>query len=139
MSETLKYYPTPDAKAVEVEVGKGSPTKLWTSREHAKVMAMVRRACANYNAEYKECMLTDGYGCILETSLHPCCNYFRDWVWGGDPSVPYDTTESKTCAQCGKSFQPGSNRAKYCPECAKKAEKEGWRKRQRKHRSNVTE
>lgn len=137
MAETLKYYLAPDAKAVKVEVGKGTSAKLWTSREHTQVMAMVRKCCTNYNAEYKECMLTDGYACILETSLHPCCNYFRDWVWGQDPSVPYETTEAKVCAQCGKSFQPGSNRAKYCPECAVKAEKENHRKRQRQYREKA--
>ena len=71
MAETLKYYLAPDAKAVKVEVGKGTSAKLWTSREHTQVMAMVRKCCTNYNAEYKECMLTDGYACILETSLHP--------------------------------------------------------------------
>lgn len=135
MPEKLKYYPTPDAKAVEVEVGKGPPTKLWTSREHGKVVAMVKKHCANYSAEYKECLLTDGYGCILETSLHPCCNYFRDWVWGQDPTVSYEPVEAKTCAQCGKPFQPGSNRAKYCPECAKRIHRLQKTQSERKRRN----
>jgi len=82
------------------------------------------KGCANYIAEYKECGYTDGYGCVLETSLHPCCNYFRDVVWPLDKSVPYEFGEdSKKCAQCGKAFQAGSNRAKYCPECAERQRK----------------
>ncbi len=52
MLETLKYYPTPDGKAAVVEL-KGEKETLWTSRQHAKVMAEVRKHCA---------------GCILETS-----------------------------------------------------------------------
>ena len=133
MEEVLKYFPTPDGEAVEI-AREVKEEKLWTSRQHAQVMALVRKGCANYIAEYKECRYTDGYGCVLETSLHPCCNYFRDVVWPLDKSVPYEFGEdSKKCAQCGKAFQAGSNRAKYCPECAEKTAKEQHRKRQRKY------
>lgn len=41
---------------------------------------------------------------------------------------------AQNCQRCGKGFIPGSNRAKYCPECAKRAEKENHRRRQRKYK-----
>ena len=69
MEEVLKYFPTPDGEAVEI-AREVKEEKLWTSRQHAQVMALVRKGCANYIAEYKECGYTDGYGCVLETS--PC-------------------------------------------------------------------
>lgn len=69
MKEVLKYYPESDGKAAEI-VHEVREERLWTSRQHARVMALVRKACANYVAEYKECGLTDECGCVLETSLH---------------------------------------------------------------------
>ena len=34
----------------------------------------------------------------------------------GNGSIP--PPDAKRCAVCGTLFTPGSNRAKYCPECA---------------------
>lgn len=96
--------------------------RLWTTREHQQIMAFVRKECCNYDKNYHECVIADGYGCALETSLHPCCNYFRDVVWPLDKSLPYEVTEeedTRKCQVCGKEFFPGSNRAKYCVKCAK--------------------
>lgn len=137
MSEILRYYPHPDGKSVDMEL-EGKEERLWTSKQHAQVMAAVKRSCANYEAEYKECLLTDGCGCILETSLRPCCNYFRDRVLPACPGVPYELEETtRKCELCGKDFQPKGNRGKYCPECAQRAKAEAAKKRKRKQR-NVT-
>lgn len=135
MQSTLTYFPAPDAKAVTITFDVDENKMLWTPREHAQVMAVVKKRCANYDRENHECLMMDGCGCALETSLHPCCNYFRDSVWGGDPSVPYEIVESaKKCARCGKAFMPTGNRAKYCAECAKQIDDEKHRARQRKYR-----
>lgn len=137
MSETLKVFHDPDGKAVDVEL-EGKQERLWTSRQHAQVMAAVRKGCANYDPEYKECLFADGGGCILETSLHPCCNYFRDCVLPAFPGTPYDLEDdSRKCERCGKPFQPKSNHGKYCSECAEQMKREAARKRKRKQR-NVT-
>ena len=112
--------------------------RQWTAKEHQQVMRLVKKECCNYDSYCKECLLMDGYGCILETSLHPCCNYFRDAVWPLDKSVPYEVTdkeETRKCKSCGKAFVPGSNRAKYCPECAKWEARKKHSARQQKYRA----
>ena len=111
--------------------------RLWAAREHRQIMRLVRTECCNYDDCYKECLLSDGYGCALETSLHPCCNYFKEAVWPLDKTIPYEMDgkeETRKCQSCGKSFLPGSNRAKYCPECAEKEAREKHAARQRKYR-----
>ena len=41
---------------------------------------------------------------------------------------------AKKCAICGALFTPGSNRAKYCPECAARMKRVNAAKRKRKQR-----
>ena len=41
---------------------------------------------------------------------------------------------AKKCAVCGALFTPGSNRAKYCPECAARMKRVNAAKRKRKQR-----
>ena len=40
----------------------------------------------------------------------------------------------KLCAVCGKPYIPGSNRQRYCPECAKEAARVKHAKRSREYR-----
>ena len=42
--------------------------------------------------------------------------------------------DAKRCAVCGALFTPGSNRAKYCPECAARMKRINAAKRKRKQR-----
>ena len=50
--------------------------------------------------------------------------------------IAKDHDHLKLCCECGASFTPKSNRAKYCPACAKKMrrQKEAERQRKRYHR-----
>ena len=41
---------------------------------------------------------------------------------------------AKKCSVCGALFTPGSNRAKYCPECAARMKRINAAKRKRKQR-----
>ena len=43
--------------------------------------------------------------------------------------------EAKRCAVCGALFTPGSNRAKYCPECAGRMKRIKAAQRKRKQRA----
>ena len=101
------------------------PEKLWTASQKSRVMQLVKSSCCNYARNPDECLLLDGFPCILETSMHLCCNYFRDCVLPLDKQLCDELTaletggDTKRCAVCGKQFIPGSNRAKYCPICAK--------------------
>lgn len=44
--------------------------------------------------------------------------------------------KQKYCAECGKPFEPKSNRSKHCPECRKEVVKEQNRLRQQKYRES---
>ena len=46
-----------------------------------------------------------------------------------------DRRERKKCVLCGGWYIPKSNRAKYCPECAKEEERRKTRERVRRHRA----
>ena len=50
--------------------------------------------------------------------VHDCCNY-----------------DGGNCVLCGGWYIPKSNRAKYCPECAKEEERRKTRERVRRHRA----
>lgn len=140
IAESLQVPPDMPATAA---LGVDESKRLLTSRDHAKVMALVKKRCANYDAENHECLMMNGYGCALETSLHLCCNYFRDCVLPLDKQLYDELTaletggDTKRCAVCRKQFIPGSNRAKYCPICAKKDERLKHAKRQRKYRDKT--
>ena len=43
-----------------------------------------------------------------------------------------DRDEVKRCCECGATFQPKSNRAKYCAACAKRMRRRKEAERQRK-------
>ena len=60
------------------------------------------------------------------------------------PTVPLDKEletallyrlDAKKCAICGALFSPGSNRAKYCPECAGRMKRIKAAQRKRKQRA----
>ena len=80
-----------------------------------------------------ECCNNDGGNCLLlDNGWEPCvcvqsisssliCKYFRAAVLPLDRELEaavLHRKESKQCCECGAVFLPGSNRAKYCPDCA---------------------
>ena len=57
--------------------------------------------------------------------------------WQGDKELEtalFHRLNAKKCAVCGALFTPGSNRAKYCPECAARMKRINAAKRKRKQR-----
>ena len=46
--------------------------------------------------------------------------------------IAKDRDEVKRCSECGAAFMPKSNRAKYCPACAKRMRRRKEAERQRK-------
>lgn len=81
--------------------------------------------CCNYDGG--NCiLLDDGEECVCVQSISYSllCKWFRCAVLPLDE--PLETAllfreELKRCVVCGHPFLPGSNRAKYCKLCAKKA------------------
>ena len=104
-------------------------------RKQAK--ALIRESCCNY--EDGNCILLDNL-CAQMISSSLCCRWFRRAVLPQDALLENSLTgsaEAKRCAVCGKLFVPNSNRAKYCPDCARSVHRRQKTESERRRRSGV--
>ena len=105
-----------------------------------KVKALIRKECANY---------INGDCLLLEWNFEPCrcpqmiskslvCKWFRNAVLPLNTKLlaelSPDAAHKKSCAVCGNKFISGSNRARYCSECAVRIKRQKTRDRARKYR-----
>ena len=70
--------------------------------------------------------------------VHECCNYDSGNCIVLDKELEtalFHRLDAKRCAVCGALFTPGSNRAKYCPECAGRMKRIKAAQRKRKQRA----
>ena len=95
-------------------------------KQYRAVKKMTRAACAN-NVCGNCLLLDDGDTCVCVRSISYSllCRFFREAVLPADRQLCEQITRSvetdlKRCAVCGSTFAAGSNRAKYCPDCAAK-------------------
>ena len=66
------------------------------------------------------------------------CRWFRAAVLSLDRELEtalFHRLDAKRCTVCGVLFTPGSNRAKYCPECAGRMKRIKAAQRKRKQRT----
>lgn len=81
--------------------------------------------CCNY-CDGNCLLLDDGEECVCVQSISYSllCRWFRAAVLPLDAAlcaeITKDRDEVKRCSECGAAFMPKSNRAKYCPACAKR-------------------
>ena len=109
-----------------------------TYAQARKVYALVRKRCCNYD-EGNCLLLDDGYDpcpCPQLITRSLLCKWFREAVLPDDLQTHDEILlqrNAKICSVCGRRFMPGSNRAKYCPDCARRVrrEKEALRQRER--------
>lgn len=105
-------------------------------RQYRRVRRLVH-ACCNYDGG--NCIaLDDGDECVCVQSISYSllCRWFRAAVLPLDKALEtalLHRRDGKRCTICGTLFVPGSNRAKYCPECAgrERRRKEAARQRER--------
>ena len=109
-----------------------------TRDERKTIRRLVTGMCANYDSDY---------GCLPRDC--PCymlgkwwtgslCRYFRAAVLPLARELEtalFHRLDAKRCAVCGALFTPGSNRAKYCPECAGRMKRIKAAQRKRKQRA----
>ena len=100
----------------------------WLNKMSEKGYRLIRAGKMLY--EFEECKPNEVKYCVefigeksKENSL--LCRYFREAVLPADRQLCEQITRSgetdlKRCAVCGSTFAAGSNRAKYCPDCAAK-------------------
>lgn len=78
--------------------------------------------------------------CPQSISHSVSCKWFRWAVLPQDRALEADIfniDSLKRCAECGQSFVPKSNRAKYCESCAAKVHRRQKAASERKRRWNV--
>ena len=96
-----------------------------TPAQRKRANALIRRECCSYDSG--NCIvLDDGDTCICPQtiSFSVCCKHFRD-------------KDTKRCIVCRRAFVPGSNRAKYCPDCAVSVHRRQKAESERKRRACV--
>ena len=109
-----------------------------TYQQYRAVRRLVHDCC---NYQDGNCLLLDdGEECVCPQSISYSliCRWFRAAVLPLDKeleTVLFYRLDAKRCTVCGTLFRPGSNRAKYCPECAKEEERRKTRERVRRHRA----
>ena len=100
---------------------KSEPIPVMDYRQYRRVRRLVHECC-NY-IDGNCIALDDGEKCVCVQSISYSllCRWFRTAVLPQDKELEtalFHRMNAKKCAVCGALFTPGSNRAKYCPECA---------------------
>ena len=110
-----------------------------TPAQKKQAVALIRRECCNCDGD--RCLVLDnGKPCPQMISYSVCCKHFRWAVLPLDKSLEAEVfrdKDAKRCAVCRKAFVPGSNRAKYCPDCAASVHRRQKAESERKRRANV--
>lgn len=108
------------------------------TRKHFKDKARrLTHECCNY-CNGNCLLLDDGEECVCVQSISYSllCRWFQAAVLPLDAAlyaeIIKDRDEVKRCCECGATFQPKSNRAKYCAACAKRMRRRKEAERQRK-------
>ena len=115
-----------------------APVPIMDYRQFRKARQLAHECC-NYDGG--NCIaLDDGEECVCVQSIcySLLCRWFRAAVLpldkGLETALLY-RLDAKRCAVCGVLFLPGSNRAKYCPECAGHMKRIKAAQRKRKQRA----
>ena len=105
--------------------------------QYRRMRKLGHECCNDHNG--KSIILDNGEECVCVQSISYSllCKWFRCAVLPLDK--PLETAllfreELKRCVVCGQSFLPGSNRAKYCRECAARMKRKHATERKRKQR-----
>ena len=107
-------------------------------RQYRRARRLVHECC---NYDCGNCIaLDDGEECVCVQSISYSllCKWFRAAVLPLDKELETALLyrlDAKRCAVCGALFRPGSNRAKYCPECAATMKRIKAAERKRKQRA----
>lgn len=107
-----------------------------TPTQASKIRSLVRKCCCNFN-QGNCLLLDDGYEPCLCPQLITrslICKWFREAVLPDDMQTHDEIIlqqNAKICTECGARFIPGSNRARYCPDCAQRVRRAKEAKRQR--------
>ena len=123
--------------SASMKKSKPEPVPVMDYRQYRRARRLVHECC-NYDGGH--CIaLDDGEECVCVQSISYSllCRWFRTAVLPQDKELEtalFHRMNAKRCAVCRALFTPGSNRAKYCPECAARMKRINAAKRKRKQR-----
>lgn len=115
-----------------------NPVPVMDYQQYRRTRRLMHECC-NYDGG--NCLaLDDGEGCVCVQSISYSllCKWFRAAVLPLDRELEaalYRRLAAKRCSVCGSLFFPGSNRAKYCPDCAAVMKRTKAAERKRKQRA----
>ena len=121
--------------SASMKKSKPEPIPVMDYRQYRRARRLVHECC-NYDGGH--CIaLDDGEECVCVQSISYSllCRWFRAAVLPLDRELEtalFHRLDAKRCAVCGVLFIHGSNRAKYCPECAVQVRRRKEAERQRK-------
>lgn len=124
--------------SASMKKSKPEPVPVMDYRQYRRARRLVHECC-NYDGGH--CIaLDDGEECVCVQSISYSllCRWFRAAVLPLDRELEtalFHRLDTKRCAVCGALFTPGSNRAKYCPECAGRMKRIKAAQRKRKQRA----
>ena len=107
-------------------------------RQYRRARRLVHECC---NYDCGSCLaLDDGEECVCVQSISYSllCRWFKAAVLPLDKELEaalFHRADRKHCSVCGTYFLPGSNRAKYCPDCAGRMKRIKAAERKRKQRA----
>lgn len=128
-------------KLPEIERTPGGGLPRMTPAQRRRANALIRKTCCNY--ENGNCLLLDdGEECVCPQTISysVCCKWFRWAVLPQNKALEAEIFRSasvKRCAECGATFVPRSNRAKYCKACARRVHRRQKNASDRKRRWNT--
>ena len=105
-----------------------------------RAVRRLAHSCCNY--DQGNCLLLDdGEECVCPQSISYSliCRWFRAAVLPLDGELCatlLPQRDMKICAECRGLFRPGSNRAKYCPDCAPIVHRRQTAARERRRRAS---
>lgn len=108
--------------------------------QYRKARRLTQECCNNVGGNCL--LLDDGEECICVQSISNSllCRWFRTAVLPLDESLCaalLHQENRKKCIRCGGLYVPKSNRAKYCPDCARQEQRKKTRDRVRRHRAGM--
>ena len=117
---------------------KPEPIPRLDYRPHRRERRPGHECCNYYGGECIARGDRGGWGVGQSISYSLLCRWFRAAVLPLDRELEtalFHRLDAKRCAVCGALFTPGSNRAKYCPECAGRMKRINAAQRKRKQRA----
>ena len=100
------------------------------SQSFSSVMTLIKKQCCNYY-QGNSLLLDDGdtHTCPqLITPSHIICRYFLDAVLPADKTLLKDLRSESVvmmvCSLCGKKTERTGRNQKFCPDCAKKKQRQ---------------